>query len=242
MKMHIELCGVPGAGKSTACAALVADAGSAARALGREAAMLRCLRRRDDGLLKNTLKRLPGWVWKRIMDTAYAMDELRRFMADHIALSDHVMHTLHARALSPRDADIVWGAFMRTFVEYELARRFLRDDETLIMDEGFAHRAFTLFGYLDEALPEADLERYAALVPLPDRVILVDTPPPVCAERLAARPARPFQFPIQLADMTPERRVAQLEHGAACLRRVADALEARGAHVVRIDTSQPGAI
>lgn len=241
MKAHIEFCGVPGSGKSTLCAALLQACGRGSGILGRDEALTRCLLRRDDGQIKNTLKRFPGWVWRRFLDTPYAMDELRRFMADHMGLSGTVMQALAGRKLSSRDNDIVWGSFIRTFVEFELARRHLRDDETLVMDEGFAHRAFTLFGYVDEPLPVAELERYAAAIPLPDHVVFVDTSPTVCDERLSTRPARPFQYPIQLADMSRDRRVVQLEHGAACLRRLVDALAVRGTRVLRVDSNEPAA-
>ncbi|MBN1558073.1 MAG: hypothetical protein JW951_08000 [Lentisphaerae bacterium] len=238
MKAHIEFCGIPGSGKSRVIAAWRrAQGGAPAGVLGRREAMLRCLRRRNDGRLKNAMKRLPPCVWERFMGTDYAAGALRRFLAGHTGLAALVTAAVAERDLSARDADIVLGACFCTFTEYALAAAYLRDTELLAADEGFAHRAFTLFGYVDEPVPDAAIRRYAELIPAPDALVWVRTPPDLCEARMAARPAEPFRYPIQLAALNPAARTARLARGAACLEVAVAVLEARGVDVRRVDNS-----
>lgn len=227
---------MPGAGKTTVSRRLLGRLREREeRPLLREDAVTVCLRRRDDGLLKHTMKRLPGWVWQRFMGPEYAMDALRSFCVHHPLLAAFVMGVIAERGLNTRDADIVLGSFFRTFSEHRLLTEYLGPNETLLMDEGHTHRGFTLFGYLAEPLPRDELVRYADLVPLPDLIVWVDTPAEECEERLGIREGVVFQYPIQLADLSREDRIRRLAHGADCLRVLTERLAERGVRVHRLE-------
>jgi thymidylate kinase len=61
---------------------------------------------------------------------------------------------------------------------------------TVLVDEGAVLTASHLFVYSDGALEQADLERFAELVPLPDRIVYVTAPVEVLVERSMRRPDR----------------------------------------------------
>jgi thymidylate kinase len=61
---------------------------------------------------------------------------------------------------------------------------------TVLVDEGALLTASHLFVYSDGALEQADLERFAELVPLPDRIVYVTAPVEVLVERSMRRPDR----------------------------------------------------
>lgn len=106
-----------------------------------------------------------------------------------------------------RDGDFVRFAFDRlrrhapsTFAKYnyrlnivrkigvhELARR-ASDRMTVLVDEGIVLSAYQLFVYSDAPYADVDLDRFARLVPMPDRIVYVKAPLDLLVERAMRRP------------------------------------------------------
>jgi adenylate kinase len=61
-------------------------------------------------------------------------------------------------------------------------------DATVLADEGTLLIAYLLFVYSRAGFAQADLERFADLVPLPDRIVYVRVPPEVLLGRALGRP------------------------------------------------------
>jgi AAA domain len=78
---------------------------------------------------------------------------------------------------------------VRDVGKHELARR-LEEDRTVLVDEGALLTAYHLFVYSLGPVDDAELERYAQLVPLPDRVVSVTAPLDVLVDRATRRPDR----------------------------------------------------
>jgi thymidylate kinase len=104
-----------------------------------------------------------------------------------------------------RDGDFVRFAFDRlrhaptTFAKYnyrlnivrkvgvhELARR-ASTRKTVLIDEGVVLSAYQLFVYSDAPYADVDLDRFARLVPLPDRIVYVKAPLDLLVERAIRR-------------------------------------------------------
>ena len=106
-----------------------------------------------------------------------------------------------------RDGDFVQFAFDRlrrhaptTFAKYnyrlnivrkvgvhELARRASKH-KTVLIDEGVMLSAYQLFVYSDAPYADVDLDRFARLVPMPDRIVYVKAPLDLLVERAIRRP------------------------------------------------------
>lgn len=106
-----------------------------------------------------------------------------------------------------RDGDFVRFAFDRlrrhaptTFAKYnyrlnivrkvgvhELARRASKR-RTVLIDEGVVLSAYQLFVYSDAPYGDIDLDRFARLVPMPDRIVYVKAPLDLLVERAIRRP------------------------------------------------------
>jgi thymidylate kinase len=106
-----------------------------------------------------------------------------------------------------RDGDFVRFAFDRlrrhaptTFAKYnyrlnivrkvgvhELARRASKR-KTVLIDEGVVLSAYQLFVYSDAPYADVDLDRFARLVPMPDRIVYVRAPLGLLVERAIRRP------------------------------------------------------
>ena len=108
-----------------------------------------------------------------------------------------------------RKGDFLRFAFHRlnrhapsTFAKFEYMREIVRNvgmqelarraeaNATIIVDEGPVLTAAHLFVYSDGRFRQADLDDFARLVPLPDRVIYVRAPEEVLVKRAMRRPDR----------------------------------------------------
>jgi len=234
--LHIEFCGVPGAGKTTLCRALTHSLKQKAhRTLTLEEAVTRALRRRNDGIIKGVLKRLPCVFWKRFMGAEYALPELLTFSVDRAPLWHMIFRAISTRDIPQRQRHLIMEAFFGNFSKYELLRRYLRPGELVLVEEGNSHRCFTLFGYVDEPVPEEEIRQYADLMPKPDYVLWADAAAEVCEDRLSRR--QPLGFSKALAALDRPARLRLLNHGRACLEVLIGRLQTRGVTVLRVDNN-----
>ena len=78
---------------------------------------------------------------------------------------------------------------VRDVGRHELARR-AGTGATVLVDEGAVLTAYHLFVYSDATFHQADLDRFAELVPLPDGIVYVTAPLDVLVDRAMRRPDR----------------------------------------------------
>jgi thymidylate kinase len=225
MSRYIEFCGLPGSGKSTLCAGAVAALNGRGRTLvDRSTLVSQGLRHRDFGWLGNFLGRLaPGWR-HRFLGLPHGLGDWHRFAVDHpafVALCQGWLSEGNDEAW----ISAVYYALLTSAFEYRLARS---SAGLVLMDEGLAQRLHSFRGYGGRAQP-GDAGRYAELMPRPDALVLVQTPPEVCNERLGKRPA-----PLELMrEDTETNRLMRLTQGQALLDELAARLEQRGVPVLR---------
>lgn len=177
--MIVELIGASGAGKTTLARALASRSSTDARAR----------------MATDLVTDRPGRRW---IEDPHAIN----LLADVTALPSFV------RSLG-RERDFVRFAFARlgrhapsTFAKlnymrnvvrkvgvHELARR-ADGGTTFLFDEGTILTAYQLFVYSDARYTRSELERFARLVPLPDRIVHVKAPIDVLLRRAMTREDR----------------------------------------------------
>jgi thymidylate kinase len=191
----VELIGPSGAGKSTLARALCTHLGGPGRAAVASDLVLDqpMLRRIRNATAANVVQDLRGLPYLARAAPHHA-DVLR--LAARMLVED-----------APSRFDLVMNArsVMRRIGMYELARHRAAGRVVLI-DEGPVLIAYHLFVYSTADPAGTSLDRFAATVPLPDRVIYVRSPVAVLAERACSRPDRRRQ----LAGMTPNEAEAPL--------------------------------
>ena len=232
--IRIEFCGLPGSGKSALQEPFIAELRriTGRPVLDREAMVDRCLRRRDDGLIKNVLKKFPGVLWKRFLGLEYALPEFHLFVSANPVLMTQIFQCLARPDVSNQARQYVLYAVFRTIVEHYLAESFLKD-EILVADEGFVHRIFTVFGYVSSRIREDEILVFADSIPLPDALIHIETSPEICERRLSLRRA----YPLLLSELTTEERIDQLRRGCERLRLAVNRVESRGIPVCRLNNN-----
>ncbi len=245
--MYVEFAGLPGSGKSTLSSILknhlnsgyksMVDSGQVlpkeSKILTKKKALIKCLRRRDDGLLRNMLKCLPPRFWMPLTGRQYALSEFAALSSRHLELISFTSTILSESDLSQSMKESIWNTMATTFSEMHLISTYIHNSELVIMDEAFAQRCFTLFGYIKKTVPDEMIYRYAeSSAPIADQIFWIITDPEVCVKRFMnrykSRPL-PFDFKINKLDLTDS-----FKSGHGVLECLAAALEARGKTVYRI--------
>jgi thymidylate kinase len=190
--MLIELAGAPGAGKTTLLPAMM----DSCRALGlRPYTMVDAARaftaRTVLGkvavrLLPSSLERAAIWGTFRGLRIVYATF----FAFKNPRLAWYVATSQRGR---PAEADArqrrVLHWYIRFMGSYEFFSSRSRDDEVIILDEGFVHRAVQLHASSVEVPDPTQIDSYVGLIPRPDLVIHLHTSIEVCEQRVRARGA-----------------------------------------------------
>ncbi len=236
--MIIDCIGLPASGKSTVCNMLCDRINmDGCHLLTRDKAMRLCLRRREDGLLRSMLKFLPSVIRDPFVGPQFALREWHMFATDHVALLQHIYSVLHNYQTSREFRECILHGFMQQGIKWELFRRYLRPDESVLWDEGFLHRGFTLFGYLPPGTVRSEMiAHYVKSIPLPSVVIWVNPPVKTVIHRIEDRLKHGIGLPFLLEPCVKEKWFSQLAHGYACVERLVALAEKEGVHVLRTES------
>lgn len=228
MTVRVEFCGVPASGKSTLCTGVLRLLEKRGRkVLGREAMVEAGLCARDFGAIGNLLGALlPGWR-RQFLGLPHALDDWHRFVVDHSAFTSLVQGWLAEGETDETWRSAVFYALLTSAFEFQMA---LAAKHSVVLDEGFAQRFFSLRGYRGLGRP-GDAARYAAAMPLPSALVVVATPPDICVARVKQRPHIPLLQQTEPESMLP----ARFAEGNALLAELAGELESRGVPVLRVD-------
>ena len=232
MARIIELFGLPGSGKSFLANALsTALAESDLTILRRSEAVKSCLQRKNDGFMTSLFKKLPSILWHRIVHEHYCLPELMDFSSEHIEITSFYYNKLQQNNVSAQAIRNIIGAFIMSCVERQLIDRYGRDDELILLDEGFCHRCFTLYGNLRISYTEEDVKQYVSLLPRCHGAIFVAASPDVSIERMKSR----NRFPELLASQSDTALLKILRHGFLLLDQMATKLEQQEIACCRYD-------
>ncbi len=235
--MCIEFTGLPGSGKTTLSFALVTHLQTLSKnVLSRNDAVLKCIRRRDDGYLKNVIKRFPYRFWQTLMGPKFSLPEFVELSSRHLELVSFISETLSRSNLPELLVQSIWNTVARTFAEYQIILPHIHQQELFIMDEAFSQRCFTLFGYIEQKVPDESIKQYASMAPISDHLIWVRTPPQICVERFMSRyQTQPVPFDFKL---DPDELLGNFESGEQILEKLCTALEKQGKHIYQIRGDQ----
>ena len=231
MPIVLELMGLPAAGKSTfACAMRERARQAGLPLLGEEAAF----RAASRGPLHAILNRLPSALREALAGPMTRLDAVHLFMTRDPAFFSELFRIVERAlpAISERQSFLY--AVLRQCALREVIETSSPAPASVLVEEGFAHRAMTLLGYGSrEKIPDADLASYLERMPKPNALVWVDTPPEVCAQRLFERE----HPPIALQAIPRSEWEGRLRGAEKILQRVAAGLRSRGVDVWRIQNT-----
>jgi thymidylate kinase len=227
MKGKIEFCGVPGAGKSTLserCRSLLKKRGYSL--LSREEMREKNIARRNYGLVATTLGHIfPPWR-RSFLGLSHGLNDWHKFVVDFPEFSAY-FHELLSRGKEDESwRSTVFYALLTSAYEHQLSRDSIA---SVVFDEGFAQRCFTLLGYR-QIRRLGDATQFGALMPPPIAVIWVATAPEVCLTRLKLRE----RFPV-LLDTVETESLGGVHAWSDLFRELLESLKKRGVKVLEIE-------
>jgi hypothetical protein len=227
--------GLLGAGKSTLARRLLEDLRPKGSVLlGNEEAVVRCLRRRDDGVICSLLKLFPYPVWEPVAGSRHALAELHAFSCAHPALWALAFELASRATLPSAVRQCILYALYRHGAERQLLDERLRAGEGVLVEEGLAMGLLALLDCLPIDEPCDDVvARYIAAMPASFALVWIDADPAECAARLRQRPG----LPLPWAQCTDRELLERLERGRRCLDLAFAACGRRGILCSRISNA-----
>ncbi len=230
--MYLEFAGLPASGKSTLSDALKNHLSKLpGNVYSRDEGIVNCLRRRDDGIIKNMMKRFPSRLWWPFMGAQFALPEFVNRSSCHLEFISFISKVLSESNMDPWLISSIWNTIIRSFCEVELVTKYIHGGELVIMDEAFFQRCFTLFGYIENRVSDDLIARYAALAPVAtNHIFWIITRPENCIERLRLRYLnRPSPYELDSNELLNNFKI-----GNNVLKRLSIALENQGKNIYRI--------
>jgi len=236
MSQIIELMGLPSSGKSTLSPILLKEMqGHGGIWWPNDQAVIRCLRRRDDGILRNLLKRFPYLVWEPISGSRHALAELHAFSCVHSPLFALIFELVSRENVPLLVRQCVLYALYQHCAERQLLDVQLGPGEGVIIEEGLAMGLLALLECLPLATPcNGEISSFVRHMPAPYALLWIDTDPAECLARLRRRPV----LPLPWAEYSDRELTEHLERDRQGLAFVFSECERRGIPCCRIPNSE----
>lgn len=236
----VEFLGIPGSGKSTLARELTKTLGTA---VSLEDAVRETVAANGKDPLIRAVARITRSADSRAWRTAYGrsserLEALTRFLAGHPEALESVLSAQRLRADRDRGQESVLGWIFNSMARYELALSSM-GSRWLVIDEGFAQRSVALFAYGYLPKDEPLLADYLEEIPLPDALVVVETPLDVAGRRLDGR-----GWSARVTDLDPPTRRRFLEDSARVVEAVTTCLQDTSTRLIWVDgtTSVPDSL
>jgi thymidylate kinase len=243
----IELIGLPGSGKTKVRRELVKSSrDQSPRILDLESALCEAIRahgqtvpsdekmRTADVLELSQIKR-KRLIGRAFHKTGLRFDRLASFAANYPELLEVIMRIERTRGKGDQWALVNQWLF-NLFARYDYISEQLNSSVVLLLDEGFAGRAVTMFAYDRPAASRRSIAEYVRSIPKPDGVVYLSCRPETCLSRLEGRTQGPPQRMME-HDVSQRRKI--MRQAKRCIGVTLRTLRRMRVPVHQISTNAP---
>jgi thymidylate kinase len=240
MRLHIEVVGIPGSGKSTWVNGLIElmNGGGRTAYTLRKAARIPTNRAKTGRYKKYALnflsRKLLNEEIRHTSNESGQTDSFLSFMIDNPELFEFVFHNQIERNYKEweRKHDITY--FFQLCSMFQTVKNELKEHESVVIDEGFTYIPIRTLGHGDKIIDEY-ITRYMTLIPRPDVLVRISCDPVVCDDRMLQRKSG---HPSRLGTRERDDRIRFLELCQRYIDFVTDAVSGIGVNIINIDTSK----
>ena len=237
--LHVELIGLPGAGKSTLKAGMIRRFKKKRKVcLGVSEAFLSSFSKSVDELVSSQLlKMFPSWMGEILLKRLFIGSKYRflaqnRFISQRSESIEAILSSDSFHEMPQESRVLALSRFLGTAIEYQVIKEQIEEDVSIVFDEGFFQRGTSLF--IIPALgkygaSEESVFRYFDSVPSPNLLVLVETDLAKCAERIQTR-----GLPSRLAHLNPSLILPFLLACQQYFHQIIEWAQTRNKRVVRI--------
>ena len=229
---HVELMGVPGSGKTTLCTDVLRKA-STERVVSLDEEVRSLLASySDDALVRLATRFLPSEKWASAFTRSpEKLAALSEFAAEHADLMSLLHQIVAERSTRIRRPDLTLRWFYDLAAKFEVMRHGQRGHVVLI-DEGFANRAISLFAEsFQESVDGRRVRDYARHIPRPRVLFWLRVDEEVALARNESR-----GWSQRFSSASADQRLDFLRGAEAVTTIMAHEAKAQGVEVVELGT------
>lgn len=156
-----------------------------------------------------------------------------KYMLNNLEIFNYIINYTISRPIPDNHKSLVIKWFLKTVGTYQIARESLNSNSVLILDEGFVHRALTLFVFIEEKkINFEEIEKYLEKIPKAHTLIKVEADTVLCKKRLIDR-----RLPCKLEDYTDDEIWKYLLKAKSVIDFVQNFLTKRDTNIVALNNS-----
>ena len=158
----------------------------------------------------------------------------RKFSKDYDVLIQFVMEMSREYTPTKEECSRVREWYIHDLIIPYSRAKYSHFDETVVIDEGFQHRATTMFvsSNVKRQVPVLEVERYCKLIPKPEILIHVEEDISTCIQRLNTRESG---WPKQAKNLNRSKKEEFIRNYDACIEMVIDNVRSNGIKIITVN-------